>query len=170
MHSKDVSLVSFRNKAKGWSRTPKELIVSVNGQEKNLGSTNLMIKGFNKALTSRYSCYDCQYAFTDRRSDVTIADFWGLENETEDNLFKGVSMVIVHSDKGKQMLAEASIQYSRVDWSMAVSKNFRLYQGEKYGYTASPTSKFDIIGRIVGHWYQRKNEKMKRQISNNTLI
>ena len=195
LHSKDVSLVSFRNKAKGWSHTPKELTLCVNGQEKNLGSANLMIKGFNKALTSRYSCYDCKYAFTDRRSDVTIADFWGLENETEDNLLKGVSMVIVHSDKGKQMMADANIQYSRVDWSMAVSKNFRLYQGEKYGFTdtwlrrnlsllfshfsyktlmsiyaASPTSQFDIIGRIVGVWYKMKNEKMKREISNNVII
>lgn len=195
LHSKKVSLISFRNKAKGWSRTPKELTVSIDGQEKNLGSSNLMIKGFNKALTSRYSCYDCKYAFTDRQSDITIADFWGLENESEDNLFKGVSMVIAHSGKGRQMLAKSNIQFVPVEWSMAIGKNFRLYQGEKYGYTdtwlrrnlnfmfdhfsyrtlmriyaVSPKSGFDILGRLVGNWYKKKNEEMKIQISKNKII
>lgn len=195
LHSKDVKLVGFRNKANGWNRTPKELTVCVDGKEKNLGSSNLMIKGFNKALTSRYSCYDCKYAFTDRRSDITIADFWGLEDETEENLFKGISLVIIHSDKGNHILAESNVQYAPVEWSIAMRKNFRLYNGEKYGfsntwlrrnigfmfnhfsystlmrvYAVSPKSGFDLLGRMVSSWYKKKNERMKREISNNVII
>lgn len=195
LHCNDVSIVSFRNKSKGWNKTPKELILSVDGVEKNLGEANLMICGFNKSLTSRYSCYDCQFAYTDRLSDITIADFWGVENESDENLYNGVSLAIVHSTKGQQLLDDANIQTSLVEWSEATKVNFRIYQGKKYGfdntwlrrnlgflfdrlpysdlnrfYGAALKSRFDLVGRAVHRWYHRKAKKMKKSINKNKLV
>lgn len=194
IQSDDVAIVSFRNKSRGWNKTPKELILKINGIDTNLGEDNLMICGFNKSLTSRFSCYDCKFAFTDRISDATIADFWGLENETEENLHKGVSLVVVHSQKGYELLKRANIQFASVDWAMATNKNFRLYQGRKPSfadtwlrkhicymfdhfsyntlfkfYGVSLSSRYDVVGMLIRSWYRGLNKKMKHFMKNNKI-
>ena len=195
LNNDNVSIFSFRNKTKGWSKTPKELTLMVDGEKRCIGEHNLMIQGFNKSLTSRYSCYDCKYAFTDRKSDITIADFWGLQNESDENLFNGVSLVLVHSSKGRQALASSNIHFSSVSWPEATRSNFRVYYGEKRGfadtwlhrnigylfdhfsyknllclYGVTPKSRYDILGRIVHLWYQRKIEKVKKEINKHKLV
>lgn len=55
----------------------------------------------------RESCYSCNYANTKRPADITVADFWGIENvfpDMDDNT--GVSLVLVNSDKGSQIFAK----------------------------------------------------------------
>lgn len=50
----------------------------------------------------RESCYSCPYTTPFRNSDITIADYWGIEkNAPEFDDDKGVSLVLIHSDKGK---------------------------------------------------------------------
>ena len=56
---------------------------------------------------TRESCYSCQYTSRERVSDLTISDYWGIENldkSFEDSL--GVSMVIVNTDKGEGLFNE----------------------------------------------------------------
>ena len=53
---------------------------------------------------TRESCYTCSYTSKNRVSDMTISDYWGLENldkSFEDAL--GVSMVLVNTDKGRAL-------------------------------------------------------------------
>lgn len=56
--------------------------------------------GSNNIL-ARYSCYECHYKHFPQPSDITIGDFWGIENvdPSLDNP-KGVSKVIMNSQKG----------------------------------------------------------------------
>ncbi len=50
----------------------------------------------------RPSCYNCPSKGRKRRADVTLADFWGVENMVPDLIDgKGLSLVIVHNEKGK---------------------------------------------------------------------
>lgn len=52
----------------------------------------------------RLSCYDCKFKGISRNSDITLGDFWGINDflpEMEDG--KGVSLVIIHSEKGKRI-------------------------------------------------------------------
>lgn len=50
----------------------------------------------------RPSCFDCSFKGKHRMSDITIGDFWGLnDSELDDNL--GTSVVIVNSAKGEEM-------------------------------------------------------------------
>lgn len=63
---------------------------------------NPFIKGFNKNLYLRPSCYQCTFKGVERSSDITLGDFWGLENyhpKFGDNY--GVSAIIIHTQKGK---------------------------------------------------------------------
>lgn len=51
----------------------------------------------------RPSCYECKFRGIPRISDITLADFWGIENynkEFEKDL--GTSLVMVNSRKGKE--------------------------------------------------------------------
>jgi coenzyme F420-reducing hydrogenase beta subunit len=57
--------------------------------------------GFKKYLILRPSCYSCRYCTPERVSDITLADFWGIEDYLSHIDFnKGVSMVLVNSNKG----------------------------------------------------------------------
>lgn len=57
----------------------------------------------------RESCYVCKYASYDRISDITVADFWGVDKvypDMDDD--KGVSLVLVNTEKGKNVFTEIS--------------------------------------------------------------
>lgn len=58
--------------------------------------------GFQKHITLRPSCYQCQWAKPERCSDITLADFWGIEkvNIGLDSK-KGVSCLLLNTEKGR---------------------------------------------------------------------
>lgn len=55
----------------------------------------------------RPSCYHCPAKGASRVSDLTLADFWGIQN-VDPTMFddKGTSLVLVHSAAGEQALAQ----------------------------------------------------------------
>ena len=60
---------------------------------------------FYALVMLRLNCYKCPYANLNRPADITIGDFWGwekLSDEFSDE--KGVSLCLVNTEKGKQML------------------------------------------------------------------
>lgn len=59
---------------------------------------------FLQCLTFRESCYTCRYSTSARCSDVTLADFWGLGNDTQFEKGKGVSLCLVNSAKGQRIV------------------------------------------------------------------
>lgn len=64
--------------------------------------------GFNKNVILRESCYACKYCGTERISDFTIADFWGVTDNRADATMQreGVSLLVCNSDKGEEILKE----------------------------------------------------------------
>ena len=58
-------------------------------------------------LILRPSCYHCPAKGASRVSDLTLADFWGIQN-VDPTMFddKGTSLVLVHSAAGEQALAQ----------------------------------------------------------------
>lgn len=61
---------------------------------------------FLKAITYTDSCYKCLYARPERCSDITICDFWGIE----DTSFKGdknkVSAILINTEIGDSFFKE----------------------------------------------------------------
>ncbi len=57
---------------------------------------------------TRESCYSCPYTSKNRVGDLTISDYWGLEDldkSFEDAL--GVSMILVNTDKGRALFEQS---------------------------------------------------------------
>lgn len=62
--------------------------------------------GFNKYLFLRKSCYECRYTGTDRISDITLADFWGIKKSKiiQHEMSMGVSAISLNTDKAKSLI------------------------------------------------------------------
>ena len=74
----------------------------------------------------RESCYDCYFKSTQRVSDFTLGDYWGIWNqnpEMDDN--KGTSLLLVHSIKGNKILEAISNQldFVQVDLDESIKEN-----------------------------------------------
>ena len=95
----------FRHKKYGWKTFAVLFEFSNNtAYIKNLREDSFM-RAFLTNTCLRPSCYDCSFKTVKRQADITLADFWGIQNvlpEMDDD--KGTSLVLVHSDKGQQML------------------------------------------------------------------
>ena len=103
-----VTEFGFRSKATGWHASSVTYRRNGNVYTERLGE-NPYTKLYFRGLLSRESCHCCQYASFDRFSDMTIGDYWGIEKVNpafDDN--KGVSLVILHSEKGRALFGEIS--------------------------------------------------------------
>lgn len=111
-----VAKVWFKYKDGGWKTSPKRTRVDFNDGTFKVfeGEKNLYMNGYlTSNLYIRPCCGDCQFKGVPRKSDVTFADFWGIEKELDDD--KGTSMLLVNSEKGKEF-------FSRVRDNMEVYK------------------------------------------------
>lgn len=65
---------------------------------------DLYFDAFMKGLSFRDNCYKCQYACPDRVSDITVADFWGIDRDSLINKYDGrISLVLINTNKGKEL-------------------------------------------------------------------
>ncbi len=96
-----------RSKVKGWHEH-NEMVVYENGKKdyKSILSQKHKVL-FHSHNILRPSCHQCKYTNLTRPSDITIADFWGIENcmpDFDDN--KGVSLVLINSAKGQGLFED----------------------------------------------------------------
>ena len=96
--------VNFRDKREGWlnfqcvTTTATTTIC-----EKQMG--NPYFKGFLNNVYLRNSCYGCRFRQYHRTSDITLADYWGVNKLCLDMYDdKGTSIVFVHSQKGQYLM------------------------------------------------------------------
>lgn len=99
-----VKKVWFKNKTFGWNNFATKVIFE-NGEEYIADrETDPFMLGYIKSKTTLYmrpSCYQCRFKGVSRPTDITLADFWGVEKTfPEVDTRNGVSAVMIHSDKG----------------------------------------------------------------------
>jgi hypothetical protein len=84
------------------------------------------MQAFLSNLTLRPSCYDCKFKSINRQSDITLADFWGI-NYIIPEMFddKGTSLALIHSEKGKALFDSISddLVYKETDVNKALQYN-----------------------------------------------
>lgn len=120
--------VCFRDKSpEGW-KVHKESFLYETGR-KDVRETFRVL--FYKNIMLRHSCAVCPYHLGNRKADVTIADFWGVgEVLPAFDGNEGTSMLISHTDKGKELVGSASSSLEtavvKVDGSFLERKNPNL--------------------------------------------
>lgn len=129
----EVKSFEFRNKFEGW------LDYSIKAEYKDGGVSSWVardtsyMKLFFSDMFIRESCFRCQFKGLNRKSDITIGDFWGVNRFFElshENLKKGVSVIICNSKKGKKILEslEDSLELFQADESIFETTNIYLKQ------------------------------------------
>ena len=102
----EIVKANFRDKHIGGWKNHSETFVYSNGKKKAADSFRGL---FYKNIMLRQSCAVCPYNVLNHKSDVTIADFWGVDEILPDmDGDAGTSMVICNNEKGQRMLDNTS--------------------------------------------------------------
>lgn len=105
---KVVSL-TFKDKRKGWNHPTA--IAKIGDTEIPL---NRYVKIFYNRKELRLSCHKCPYTTTERTTDITIGDFWHIEEKVPEQYDEmGTSLLIIHTDKGVKLFEKAK---NSLDW------------------------------------------------------
>lgn len=100
-----IESFSFRNKITGW----KEYSICVKFKEGDEYTKKRLEEPYTKAFLEEYInkpvCHRCQYARCERVGDITLADFWGFQTQSEkiNDDDKGISACIINSLKGENL-------------------------------------------------------------------
>ena len=78
----------------------------------HLAQDDYYMTGFLNGLFVRESCFNCRFARPERCADMTLADHWaiGASEDPEMVLSKGISTVLVNTEKGARLFSQAQSQ------------------------------------------------------------
>lgn len=177
-----ISSVDFRSKIAGWKNfrfviTSTHLRQSVKEQVKNVWvvGDNLFMASFLRDMCLRPSCHACPAKTGKSGSDITIGDFWGIENVMPDfDDDKGVSCVICFSVRGEKWLATLKLNCKPAKYSDALPRNpnllrsvekpanrdrffWRLKRKNNFHYAAAPYFSHSFFWRL----YRLVQRKLK---------
>ena len=156
--SVDLTDISFRDKTNGWKKFGFKITYVASRATENTVSKsyinkltliepfydNIFMKGFLQNLYLRPSCYYCAAKAGKAHSDITIADYWGIQNyypQFDDD--KGIGLVLINSEKGEQLYSSLNLDSINtayedglrnnpfIERSVAVPK-YRSYFWENY--------------------------------------
>ena len=113
---KKVSDINMRDKKTGWNNTCAT--AKFDGRE-------VSIMGWRRLYSSktllRDSCTTCPYTTIYRSSDITIGDFWHIEERMPDFYDeKGVSLILIHTDTGIHVFDQIK---DKVEWRESNTKD-----------------------------------------------
>lgn len=122
-----VNKMEFRSKdAEGWNGYHVKMNFSNNNVYDVEHGKDLYIRAFLSNISLRDSCTNCKFKKINRISDITLADFWGIDDIKKDmNDEKGTSLVIINSDKGYILFNEIKndMKFEEIDFNLAIRPN-----------------------------------------------
>lgn len=101
---KRVKNVVFKSKPHGWKKWYFRAEYEDGSFYHIRGSMNRFMASYLSYANIRPSCYECCFKGLQRNTDFTISDCWGVgEMDSEMNDNKGLSALILHSDRGYEI-------------------------------------------------------------------
>ena len=117
--------VQFRNKDHGWTLFRTKVFFDTRTYSES-HHKDLFMKSFLSNICLRDSCYNCSFKKKYRISDITLADYWGI-NKINPDMYddKGTSLVIINSDKGRELfnIIKNKLKYIDTDLDQALVYN-----------------------------------------------
>lgn len=146
----DIKNIQFREKSDGWKDYNFKVTFS-SGELIQKRTNNIYMDGFLNDLYLRPSCYECKFKKPITSADITLGDYWGVQNihnEFDDD--KGVSLILTHTKKGKQIIED-------------ISNNMEVISTDyEYSVKCNPS----IVSPVN---YNKKREKLFKNIDNNNI-
>lgn len=135
-----ISSICFRNKRYGWDTPCGNYEIRRFGRiYKEILDTafSSYFALFMRGEIYRKVCYCCQYAKKERVGDISICDFWGIEEECPDLLKKidksdGVSGLLVNTSEGERLVEVPKLMKYPVEISAVMAHNNNLNRPSVY--------------------------------------
>ncbi len=98
--------VNFRDKSFGWGADIHFETFTFPTKSQTAATFRIL---FYEHFMLRDSCHHCPFTNLKRCSDITVGDFWGWDKVGKRfNDRKGISLVLVNSEKGRQLFEKAA--------------------------------------------------------------
>lgn len=163
-----VIYARLKDKRTGWSSLASYLKFQ-NGKEYHADKNkDLWIQGYVKFnLYMRKNCSQCAYKTLPRVSDLSMGDFWGIRNQSKEDMFNGISLLFVNSTKGNEILKNIQdiIELEERELNEAIKYNpciiksakydkkrdkfFKLIQNNNFSTSVKKCIKTSLIKRII---------------------
>ena len=169
--------ISFRDKNLGWEKYSFSIYDKLSKKvlKSELHHSNIFMRAFLSNIILRKSCYNCPAKAGKSNSDITLADFWGIDKVLPDFYDKdGVSLVLVNSSKGVDFLNNNSILKIEIPFKKAIEYNKAYFLSPKenkkrkqffYMFLTENVSVKGIIMKMLNvSIFQRIKNKIKRII------
>lgn len=144
---KAINDVQFRNKRNGWKAFNFTMEYNKDEQSVSLCShhqQNHFMRAFLRDMILRPSCYQCQAKSGRSHSDITIADFWGINTEIpEMDDDKGTGLVLINTDKGQAALDWSKTNHRETTADIAIGHNPAYFRS-----VAAHPKRADFFARI----------------------
>lgn len=111
-NDKKVRGYNFRSKIKGWHEHTEVVVFDDRKSDYKSREVQVFKNIFYSHNALRPSCHNCKYTNFTRPSDITIADFRGIEKvsrDFDDN--KGISLVLINTSNGRKVFDNIKVQF-----------------------------------------------------------
>lgn len=136
---REVTNFAFRDKKRGWGLCARITTrYGKNEKTKRIPcNVSSYYKMFLKCEIYQKGCYSCNFATKERVGDLTIGDYWGMENNSQlysafqekgYDITKGVSCVLATSEKGIGLLEKSDIDLFETTYEDIARENHQLYE------------------------------------------
>lgn len=175
--------VNFRDKSIGWKKYSFVLSfskTSAAGEQNTVLSSvftdNDYMRAFLSNLSLRPSCFNCPVKSGKSGADITIGDFWGIENvlpELDDD--RGLSLLLLNTEFGSRQFASLNCKLLEVNLLDAIMSNsaYKLAVPrpvnrdyffsclEKRGFATSYNVSVStrLLCRLERYYYRKVNDK-----------
>lgn len=130
LHLTNIGAISHKDKSTGW----RGYSFSIKDTEGRLiftekASKNKYLKAFVSNLTLRPSCFSCSSKSGKSLSDVTLADYWGIEHllpQMDDN--NGTSFLCGNTQRGVEIISQLGAELKETDYQKSVPYNSCIVQ------------------------------------------
>ena len=125
--------INFRSKLIGWNSSHTITDIYTNIKLYSLQKINYM-KAFLYNAAINTSCLDCQFNKIPRIADITIGDFWGVDEYDKSlNDKNGLSIILINNEKGQNLLNKIDeiCKLQEVPLDVATKRNPNIYSSSK---------------------------------------
>lgn len=112
-HVGKIDYLTFKDKRKGWNLPTA--VAMINGKEISIKD---YVRVFYNHCALRPSCHVCPFTTTERKTDITVGDFWHIEERIPDFYDKaGTSLFLIHTISGERLFEaiKENIEYRESD-------------------------------------------------------
>lgn len=132
-----LTSIQFRSKIIDWSRenSNKTFIFTTSNSEEIHNDERFYKLFFGEKTIMRPSCEECRFTDIHRASDITIADYWGIEKYAPEWMDKkGVSVILINNKKGEDLFKKCSeeLKYEKRPKEESLAEQQRLSEPVKF--------------------------------------